>query len=194
MVMGVAVMASQVPTVSPQAANHADLIHAIAYHHDREAFTTLFHYYAPRLKQFFLKSGVESGAAEDLVQETMVSVWQSASLYDAKRASVATWLFTIARRRRADWLRKKMRTPLTVDDAVQFSDSQELAPSEGMSREEQETMVTALKDLPAEQYNVIYDAFFEGKTHDDIAKKYRLPLGTVKSRIRLAFEKLKRKL
>ncbi len=168
-----------------------DLLLAVGRNKDKEAFAELFDYFAPRIKSFLMKGGASPDAADELAQETMITIWQRAQSYDPAKAGASTWIFTIARNKRIDALRKQVRPefdpadPLTVvDDTPDASDT--------IARgEEMDAMETAIQSLPPEQAELLYKSFFEDKTHADIAEETKLPLGTVKSRIRIALEKLR---
>jgi RNA polymerase sigma-70 factor (ECF subfamily) len=158
---------------------------------DREAFKALFTGFAPRVKTYLLRHGATPAQADDLAQETLLTVWRKASYFDPRRASVAAWLFTIARNLRIDSLRRERATvaydldpPERPDDAAPADD--ELAAAERDTRVRE-----ALKILPPEQVEVIRLSFFQDKPHSEIAQDLELPLGTVKSRLRLAMARLK---
>lgn len=158
---------------------------------DREAFATLFESFAPRVKAYLMRLGSDAAAAEDLTQEVMLAIWRKASQFDPARASAQTWIFVIARNRRIDSLRRE-------DSAVTYGhtppdgpDEAELADSLIAGRQGDAMMRAALKRLPAEQQEVIRRSFFEDEPHSAIAHALGLPLGTVKSRLRIAFGKLR---
>jgi RNA polymerase sigma factor (sigma-70 family) len=158
---------------------------------DKEAFAELFEYFAPRVKSFLIKGGAKPDAADELAQETMITLWQKAASYDPAKANASTWLFTIARNKRVDTLRKKIR-PETEDSEAEFIVDEAPLASEALShQEEAHVMENAIGTLPQEQADLLYKSFFEDKTHADIAGETGLPLGTVKSRIRLALDKLR---
>lgn len=175
---------------SQDAFAHDRLIEAVALRRDREAFAQLFTYFAPRLKAWLVKSGATSAAAEDFAQDAMLTVWRKADLFDARKARAATWIFTIARNRRLDMLRRDARplpTPqieLTGDDVLRPDDI--LSTSQDVER-----MRDALSRLKPDQVEVLRLAFFMDSPHSEIARQLDLPLGTVKSRIRNAMIKLR---
>jgi len=166
------------------------LIEAVALHRDREAFAQLFNHFAPRLKAWLIRSGASPSAAEDFAQDTMLTVWRKADLFDARKAKAATWIFTIARNRRLDRLRRDAR-PLPTPEI----DLGELAiprPDDILSAsQDAERVRHALTHLKPDQFEVLKLAFFVGSPHSEIAKRLNLPLGTVKSRIRTAMTKLR---
>lgn len=177
-------------TPAHNAAYFRDLLYAVGKKQDREAFAALFAYFAPRIKSFLMKGGASPDQADELAQETMIAVWQKADSFDAAKASPSTWIFTIARNKRIDAIRKTPRPEMDADDLDLADDSP--SASENILRDEQtDIMAQAIQNLPAEQADLLYKSFFEDKTHADIAKETSLPLGTVKSRIRLALDRLR---
>lgn len=172
---------------------HGDLIEAVARRRDRIAFAELFQYFAPRLKAFGMRSGAEPDVAEEMAQEAMISVWRRAETFDRRRAAASTWIFTIARNKRIDMIRRNTRPKLDPDDflLVNSGGESESADSTIMAGQSQDQLRELLGHLPAEQKLVLEKAFFEDKTHNAIAEELSLPLGTVKSRIRLALGRLR---
>ena len=161
---------------------------------DREAFAQLFDHYAPRLAAYLHRLGAEPALAEEIAQDAMVALWRKADQFDPTRSSVATWLYRIARNRRIDLLRRAHGGEARLDDVADPVDDSP-RPDEAMSARQRESLVrSALGVLPAEQLSLVRLAFFEGRSHSEIANATGLPLGTVKSRIRLAFGRLKRRL
>lgn len=172
----------------------ADLMAAVAVRQDRAAYSELFAYYAPRVKSYLMRLGADGALAEEIAQDVMVTVWRKAALFDRAQASVSTWIFRIARNRRIDVFRRAKRPDLDPEETMILPAGVE-APDARVEAMETETRVrAAMKDLPEEQVNLLRLAFYEGLSHSEIAGKLDLPLGTVKSRIRLAFGKMKAKL
>jgi len=174
------------------AAAAADCLEAIARHQDRAAFQRLFAYFAPRVKGFVMRGGADADTAQEVAQETLILVWRKAASFDRSRASAATWIFTIARNKRIDLLRRGNKPAIDPEDwlAAYASDSGEI----GKSIDAEQTykrVKELLGDLSADQMTVIRKAFFEDKTHSEVAADLGLPLGTVKSRIRLALQRLR---
>jgi len=170
----------------------ANWVAAVAEQRDRAAFAELFDYFAPRLTAYVIRLGTEATAAEELSQEVMVTLWRKAALFDPTKSSVSTWLYRIARNRRIDGLRR---------DRIDFFDPLEPAHDVGEDpqtdrlldlQQREERLRTALAELPPEQLQLVRLAFYEGLSHSEIAERAGLPLGTVKSRIRLAFSRLRR--
>ncbi|MFC5388763.1 sigma-70 family RNA polymerase sigma factor [Brevundimonas bullata] len=176
--------------VQPDPFAHDRLIEAVALHRDREAFAELFSYFAPRLKAWLIKSGATPGAAEDFAQDAMLTVWRKADLFDARKARAATWIFTIARNRRLDMLRRDAR-PLPVPE-IELAEQTVERPDEIVALSQDAARVRdALSQLKPDQVEVLRLAFFMDSPHSEIARQLDLPLGTVKSRIRNAMIKLR---
>jgi RNA polymerase sigma factor (sigma-70 family) len=156
---------------------------------DRAAFAALFRHFAPRVKAFLMKSGAGASLAEECAQEVMATLWQKAHLFDPARASVATWVFTIARNKRIDALRKARRAePEELDWGPEAEPDQ----AEAMeAQEETDRLGRAMAALPEKQRRLIERAYYGELSHSEIAAETGLPLGTIKSRIRLALDKLR---
>ena len=175
-------------------AAHAALAQRIAQDRDQQAFVMLYDFYTPRLTGMLLRQGLQRDLAEDIVQDTMATLWHKAGMFDASRASLSTWLYRIARNRRID-LHRRVGTA-TFDPSAWLVD---LAPDatddaeSGLDESRRQNGIGALvKALPEEQSLMVQLAFYEGLTHAAIAERTHLPLGTVKSRLRLAFVRLRR--
>ena len=169
----------------------ADYVEAIAKSGDRAAFARLFAVFAPRVKAYLIRLGTESGAAEELAQEVMLTVWRKAGTFDRNQAAVSTWLFTIARNRRIDLIRRTRRPELDPDDPALLPEPEVPADTKMTVAERDVRLREALKALPAEQISLLEHAFYGDKSHSEIAEVTGLPLGTVKSRLRLAFARLR---
>jgi RNA polymerase sigma-70 factor, ECF subfamily len=170
---------------------HADCMAAISAERSKAAFAELFDFYAPRIKSYMLRLGASDSEAEELAQDVLVTVWQKAGLYDRKQASVSTWMFRIARNRRIDVQRRQRRPELTADDPMLRPPEIE-QPDAVIARGQMEGIVRSqLVKLPADQRLLLQAAFYDGLSHSEIARAFNLPLGTVKSRIRLAFLRLR---
>lgn len=155
------------------------LIRAVATLRDRGAFAELFAYFAPRLKAFMMKGGADGDTAEELAQEAMIQVWRRADSFDPGRAAASTWIYTIARNKRIDRLRRERRPAMSEEEYA-------------AERSQAETRIArSIDELPEDQAMVVKMAFYEGKSHSAIAAELHLPLGTVKSRIRLALTRLR---
>lgn len=168
------------------------LMLAVRDRRDRDAFGALFDHYAPRLKTMLLRTGANETDAEDIAQEAMITLWQKAHLFDARRAQVSSWLYQIARNRHIDRVRKNSR-PVPEDLYASGEDVRDQA--EILSLEEEVgALRQALAALPADQREIIERAYMGDATQSEISAAAGLPLGTVKSRVRIALEKLRREL
>jgi RNA polymerase sigma-70 factor (ECF subfamily) len=168
----------------------ARLIHAIAARGDRAAFAGLFSRFAPRLKAYLLRLGLDHATAEEHAQEVLLTVWHKAAQFDPARSTAAAWIFTIARNLRIDAARRAQHVPPTPDP-VDEPPSQPSADAI-LAAEDRNTHVrAALAVLPPEQADVIRLAFFDDRPHADIERALGIPLGTVKSRLRLAMSRLR---
>ncbi|MEJ2761067.1 MAG: sigma-70 family RNA polymerase sigma factor [Gammaproteobacteria bacterium] len=166
-----------------------ELIMAIANDRDREAFIRLFELASPRLKAYAMRCGAGGGEAEEIVQECLFTVWRKAHTFNPAGASANTWLYTIIRNKRIDFARKNQKTPISAEDLWPAESSE--GPEKQVESDLNAKVVrTLLEGLPREQRQVIYKVYFEGKSHSEIAKELGLPLGTVKSQLRLAMSKL----
>jgi len=166
------------------------MIEAIAARGDRGAFAALFGHFAPRVKSYMLRLGADPRLADELAQETLLAVWRKAAAFDPAKAAPSTWIFTIARNLRIDAARRARRVE-PADDPSDAADA-EPAPDEALVAAQSETRVRqALASLPLEQAEVVRLSFFSDKPHSEIAAELRLPLGTVKSRLRLAMRRLR---
>ncbi len=168
------------------------LLQDVGQNKSKESFMTLYDYFAPRVKSYLLKGGLNEDEADELAQETMLMVWQKAASYDADLAAASTWIFTVARNKRTDYYRKSGRIMSVPPEKFYDLTSDEDSPFEAFYEQEVNADIgEALKALSSEQIEIIKKAYFEDKAHSQIAEETGLPLGTVKSRIRLAMDKLK---
>ena len=172
---------------------HDDMLRAVGDRQDRESFIQLFRHFAPRVKSYLMKSGSSPEQADELAQETMLTVWNKAADFDPRRAAASTWIFTIARNKRIDALRKTAtRQEIALPEFMPIEDETP-GPADRLSETETTKIVAdALDHLPDEQAGLIRKAFFEGKSHAEIAAETGVALGTVKSRIRAALERLRK--
>ncbi|MEL0020626.1 MAG: sigma-70 family RNA polymerase sigma factor [Rickettsiales bacterium] len=170
------------------------LIASVAQFKDKAAFKTLFEYFAPRVKAYLQGQGTAPDMAEEVVQETMVNIWRKASQFDATKASASTWIFTIARNLRIDLIRRASRPAPDMNDPAMVPEPEPTAPELISREQEANRLKRAVAKLPAEQQEVLRLAFFEDKAHAEVATELGLPLGTVKSRIRLAFGRIRTEL
>ena len=173
----------------------AECIRAIADRQDRKAFEELFRFYAPRLKAVLIKGGAGQQEAEEVMQEAMVLVWRKAGQFDPSKASASTWIYTIARNRRIDLIRREKRPALDPEDPF-FHEVSASPDGEQVYTENQRAVIIReyMKTLPEEQLLLVQKAFYEEMTHQAIAKELDMPLGTVKSRLRIAMRRLREQL
>ena len=161
---------------------------------DRSAFEKLYEHFAPRLKSFLLRIGSDVSSAEEICQESMIMVWRRAETFNPDSAGASTWIFTIARNKRIDKLRKDNRPLPDLNDPSFFQMPVDKSDDILERVEEEQKIKNALKNLPLEQAKLILSAYYEEKSHRKIADETNLPLGTVKSRIRLAINRLRTQL
>lgn len=170
----------------------SDLLSRIASDRSDEAFRALFEEFGPRVRNFMLRQGVDPELADDLAQETLITVWRKAGLYSADKGSTSTWIYTIARNLRTDHIRRqRVWQELTEQHAASLPSNDTPADDVVAEQQRQARVQAVLKSLPPEQVDVVTLAFMEGLPHPEIAARLSLPLGTVKSRIRLAYQKLR---
>jgi RNA polymerase sigma-70 factor (ECF subfamily) len=170
---------------------HARWLLAVAQDRDRAAFQALFGHFAPRVKAYLMRLGAPPAQAEDLAQEAMLSLWRKAQLFDPAKASVGTWVFTIARNLRIDAIRREKRPELDPADPMLAPEGERGADEGLAAAEDEDRLRVALKSLPSDQVRVIELSFFADKPHSQIAAELQIPLGTVKSRLRLAMLRLR---
>jgi RNA polymerase sigma-70 factor (ECF subfamily) len=168
------------------------LISRVAESRDRQAFAELFDHFAPRLKSFMMRKSTSAELAEDLVQEAMIAVWTKAQSYEPSKGAVTTWVFTIARNLRIDRFRRDGNMPLTelgdYDEPSEAPEGEEL-----LGRKQEDGLVArALASIPQEQREILVLSFVEDMPQSEIASRLSIPLGTVKSRMRLAYGHLRR--
>jgi RNA polymerase sigma factor (sigma-70 family) len=171
-----------------------DLLTAVGTDRDRDAFTLLFDHFGPRVHAQMLRLGLTPVAAADVTQDVMETIWRKAHLFDRRKSAAATWVFHIARNRRIDVRRRSREFNSSVEDLFAIPD-----PANGSDDcldavQREERVHAALGALPHDQVTLVRLAFFEGLSHSTIAERLNLPLGTVKSRLRLAFSRLRRAL
>ena len=161
---------------------------------DQVAFRAIFDHFAPRLKGFLMGQGTSPQMAEEVVQESMVKIWRKADQYDPARAAASTWIFTIARNMRIDHLRKNNRPEPDMDDPAFVPDPEPLATENISQAQDAAALHAAMAELSEDQRAVLKLAYFEEKAHPEIAEALDIPLGTVKSRIRLALKNIRSKI
>ena len=167
----------------------SDCLIRIARDQDKKAFAMLFRHFAPRVKSYLLKRGASHTQADDAMQEAMATVWRKAHLFDPTKAAASTWVFTIARNKFLDAVRKQARPePEMIETRPEYEDSAEDAVS---ISQESEILRSAIRRLPPKQREMIERAYLGELTHAEISQETELPLGTIKSRIRLGLERLR---
>lgn len=181
---------------APADTNPEDLIARIAENADEDAFATLFDGFAPRVKYFLIRQGTSVELAEELAQEALLTVWRKADYFASSRGTAASWIFAIARNLRIDAARRDKRAQLyAMTDGVDVDRDDPAQPDEIVTAAESAARVRkAMRDLPAEQLEVVRLSFIEGAPHSEIAERLELPLGTVKSRLRLAMRRMRKSL
>lgn len=182
------------PVRENPAGEHMRLLAEVATERSKSAFEELFQYFGPRIKALMLKSGADHALAEDLVQDVLMTVWRKVDLYSPERGSVSTWIFTIARNARIDRLRRSSSQPYEDLSDMELASDDADAAEELLASQRAKRVALALKQLPGEQRRVIELAYVHDMPQSTIAEKLELPLGTVKSRMRLAYTKLKNEL
>ena len=176
------------------AEHHIRLMGRITETRDKEAFRELFDHYAPRVKSYLLRFKMNAELAEDLAQEVMITVWRKADLYDPGKAALSTWIFRIARNRFIDQTRKQKYPEVDAETHMANMAAPEQTDQPVITRQIGRNVQIAMAALGNDQRQVIELSFFEELSHAQIADRLSLPLGTVKSRIRLAFKVLRNEL
>ena len=183
---------TDLPAPNARGDQYAELLSRVAGARDRAAFADLFDHFAPRLKSFMMRKGSNAEQAEDLVQETLIAVWSKAAMFSTDRGSVSTWIFTIARNLRIDRLRREksqLYTDLEDFDAPDLRTGAE----ESLGRSQEDNHVArALAQIPAEQRDLLILSYVEDVAQSEIATRLNIPLGTVKSRMRLGYQRMRK--
>ena len=169
----------------------ASCIARIAVSREEEAFEAVFRHFAPRLKSYFLRLGADPSQAEEITQEAMVLVWRNADQFDPSRASVSTWIFTIARNLSIDTFRRSRRPSFDPADPAFIPDGEPLPDVVLEQAESEQRVRTVMNSLSPNEKSVLMLSFYENLSHGEIARRIGIPVGTVKSRIRLAFSKIR---
>lgn len=165
---------------------------AVAENQDRTAFTAIFDHFTPRLETFLRRMGLDAEAAEEIAQDVMVTLWRKAALFDPAKSTLSTWLYRIARNQRIDLLRRDRTIAVDPRSALLAGGIDETGSDRILEEAQRDDTVRRLiATLPAEQQRLVLLAFYSGLSHSEIAKREALPLGTVKSRLRLAFQRLR---
>lgn len=183
--------ASGRPPAGGRCGTMTDLLRRVAERADPAAFSELYQAYGPRVKAYMMRQGADAATAEDLAQETLLTVWRKAALYAGDKGSMTTWIFTIARNLRIDRLRREVPWQELPEWRLQ-EPSPEAQPDQAFDQKQQQVRVQGvLAELPPDQHEVVALAYLEGLSHSEIAARLGLPLGTVKSRMRIAYQKIR---
>lgn len=192
------VLRTDMPIENPDPAADQDYLKAlmveVATSRDKASFEILFDRFGPRIKGMMEKSGASTDLAEDLVQDVMLTVWRKAALYRPDKGAVSTWIYTVARNARIDRLRRLPAQPYIDVETLMVASEDESPEAEAIGSQQGDLVRSALEKLPSEQRQVVEMAFAEYKPHSEIARDLDLPIGTVKSRLRLAYRKLREEL
>lgn len=184
-------MAEQKETSAVNQRMNANLV-AIGTQRDEKAFSEVYGHFAGRIKSFLISRSMEDSIAEELVQEIMLLVWRRAESFDPKKAAASTWIYTIARNRRIDYLRGNSRIEVEFEDEMLETDDDEITQEQSVDLAQRtELLQDAMGRLPQEQQHVMHLSYFRGQSHGAIAEWLGLPIGTVKSRIRLAMKSIR---
>ncbi len=178
-------------TVAESRIDLVALLHSIARERSRDAFSVLFRHFAPRVKSYLMRNGTAGDMAEELAQETLLRVWRKAHQFNPSKASPSTWIFRIARNLRIDTIRREHRPEFDPHDPALVPDPDIPADQHVDKSQQLNRLRLVLHTLPEDQKQAIVLSFFEDKSHSAIADELGLPLGTVKSRIRLAFARVR---
>lgn len=175
--------------MTDDARHWSGLLVSVGRHQDGAAFEELFRHYAPRVKAYLMRTGLSAAMAEDCMQDVMVTLWRKAHLYDPARAGASTWLYAIARNRKIDLVRRAGRAE---PEDLPWGPEPEPAPADALAMaQETDLLAEAIADLPDKQRDLVERAYFGDATHVEIAAATGLPLGTIKSRIRLGIDRLR---
>lgn len=184
----------QITSGSSQTEMLADYVDLVVRDRDQRAFEHLFDFYAPRIKAYLMRGNCPSALAEEITQDVMTTLWQKAHQFDRTKSSIGTWLFRIARNRRIDLIRGDKSDRMDTNDPTMFPQTVEIDQHAADGARRDKRIRKALSQLPKEQSQLLRCSFFENMSHGEIAEKLDLPLGTVKSRIRLSFNHLRKAL
>lgn len=174
------------------AARQTGLLLAVRDRRDKQSFSLLFDYYGPRIKALLMRSNMSEAHAEDILQDVMLTIWRKAQLFDPAKASASAWIYRVARNRMIDIIRKEQRA---IPPELFENEADGATPSEDLEQVQEATLLReALARLPESQRTIIERVYLGELTHREVTEVTGLPIGTVKSRIRLGLEKLRHEL
>ena len=174
-------MADDVDTAPRNGAHWADCMERVAQERDKKSFMQIFDHFSPRVNSYLQGQGVDAAAAEDLTQEALLALWNKAHLYRRDKAAVSTWLFRVARNLWIDKLRKQRGIAYESEDEIN-----DLVDHDPTLDADGDRLLAVMETLPSNQASVVYKSYYEGKSHSEIAEETGMPLGSVKSSLRLA--------
>ena len=169
----------------------SELVERVAESQDESAFRELFEFYAPRIKGLLMRQGADPEAAEEIAQETLMTVWRKAHMFMVAKGNASTWVFTIARNLRIDRIRRERVWQATVSEPPDIMDDAPPADETVAQMQEHGRLRDIVAELPEEQNAILKLSYIDGLSHSEIAEKLELPIGTVKSRMRLAYRKIR---
>lgn len=167
------------------------LLMRVKFNRCEKAFNRLYEYYSPRLSAYLRQKGAPYRISQEIAQDVMAKVWEKAGQFDPRFANASTWVFTIARNRYVDILRKEQRSVIDPDDPLLVQDAPAAA-DEGLERtDSRQALTKAINSLPCSQAAVLSLVYLNGLKQNEAAERLDIPLSTVKSRLRLALQKLR---
>ena len=181
---------SAIRSSGPEPGLWTERISAVAIRRDRESFMQIYDHFAPKVRVYLVGLGASPAVAEELAQDALLRVWQRAQTYDASRSALSTWIFRIARNLYIDRLRKEPQWVDIQDDLEEQIQIEDTQSPRTESYAEHAQLETWIEQLPAVQARLIRMSYLESKTHSEIAAELNMPMGTVKSHIRRAFQRL----
>lgn len=179
---------------SHDASQATSWLNRVATHQDKSAFVLLFNYYAPRVKAYLRRQGVDNTQADDITQDVMLQVWNRAGQFNSDKARPSTWIYTIARNRLIDVWRTQKNNPVDYSDPSLLPDGEYNQTYTIETKEDSDVLRSAVSELSSEQRMIIEETYYQERSQRMIAKARKIPLGTVKSRLRLALDHLRQKI
>ena len=173
------------------AARETELLLRVRDARDRNAYADLFGRFASKVKGYLQRTGLNAEDAENILQDIMIAVWNKARLFDPARASARTWIYSLARNRLIDIKRAEQREYAALERYVGETAGDAVYEEDLLARAMGQNSVALLDQIPQEQARVLLMAYVEGKSHREIARELNLPIGTVQSRARLGFQRIR---